>query len=361
MFVESLELQNFRNYKDLHIGFDKGTNIFYGDNAQGKTNILEAVYMASTAKSHRGSKDREIISFDEDESHIKMLIRKEKYSDRIDMHLKKHGSKGIAVNGMPLKRASELFGVSSVVIFSPEDLNLIKNGPSDRRRFIDMELCQLEPIYTNHLSSYNRVLMQRNKLLKELQYNPDYMDIIKIYDLQIVKYGKDIIERRSRFIKELGSITAGIHLSLTGGREKLVLEYEPNVLPKAFHEELEKGLERDIRYKISCVGPHRDDMTFISNGIDLRKYGSQGQQRSAALSLKLAEIEMVKRKVKDSPLLLLDDVLSELDSSRQEHLLECINDIQTFITCTGLDDFVNNHFNINKIFRVSGGKVESEN
>lgn len=361
MFVESLELLNFRNYKDLYISFDKGTNIFYGDNAQGKTNILEAVYMASTAKSHRSSKEKEIISFGEEEAHIKMFVRKNKFSDRIDMHLKKSKAKGIAINGIPIRKASELFGISNVVIFSPEDLNLIKNGPADRRRFIDMELCQLDSFYTNCLSNYNRTLLQRNKLLKELQYNNDYLDLIKVYDIQIVKYGKAIIEKRSGFINELNDITADIHYRLTGSKENLKLIYEPNVNACDFEEELERGLERDIKNKVSLTGPHRDDMMFTANDIDLRKYGSQGQQRSAALSLKLAEIELVKKKINDSPILLLDDVLSELDSSRQEHLLECISNIQTFITCTGLDDFVNNHFTINKIFRVSNGTVISEN
>ncbi len=361
MFVESLELLNFRNYEDLHISFDKGTNIFYGDNAQGKTNILEAVYMASTAKSHRSSKDKEIISFGEEEAHIKMFVRKSKFSERIDMHLKKNKAKGIAINGIPIRKASELFGISNVVIFSPEDLNLIKNGPADRRRFIDMELCQLDSVYTSCLSNYNKTLLQRNKLLKELQYNSDYMDLIKVYDIQIVKYGKAIIEKRSNFINELNDITADIHYRLTGSKENLKLVYEPNVPAACFEEELERGLERDMRNKVSLTGPHRDDMMFTANDIDLRKYGSQGQQRSAALSLKLAEIELVKKKINDTPVLLLDDVLSELDSSRQEHLLECISDIQTFITCTGLDDFVNNHFTINKIFRVNNGTVISEN
>ena len=361
MFVESLELSNFRNYKSLNICFDSGTNIFYGDNAQGKTNILEAIYMGSTAKSHRGSRDKEIICFGEEEAHIKMFVKKNNISDRIDMHLKKSKAKGIAINGVPIRRASELMGISNVIIFSPEDLNLIKNGPADRRRFIDMELCQLDRIYINNLSSYNRILMQRNKLLKELVYKPEYADMIKIYDIQLVNYGKEIINRREQFIKELNDITVEIHSRLTGEKEKLKLVYEPDVPAKLFEKRLEEGFERDVRQKISLTGPHRDDMMFISNDIDLRKYGSQGQQRSAALSLKLAEIELVKRKTGDSPLLLLDDVLSELDAGRQEHLLECITDVQTFITCTGLDDFVNKHFKINKVFRVNNGMVTSEN
>ena len=360
MFVESLELSNFRNYKSLNICFDSGTNIFYGDNAQGKTNILEAIYMGSTAKSHRGSRDKEIICFGEEEAHIKMFVKKNNISDRIDMHLKKSKAKGIAINGVPIRRASELMGISNVIIFSPEDLNLIKNGPADRRRFIDMELCQLDRIYINNLSSYNRILMQRNKLLKELVYKPEYADMIKIYDIQLVNYGKEIINRREQFIKELNDITVEIHSRLTGEKEKLKLVYEPDVPAKLFEKRLEEGFERDVRQKISLTGPHRDDMMFISNDIDLRKYGSQGQQRSAALSLKLAEIELVKRKTGDSPLLLLDDVLSELDAGRQEHLLECITDVQTFITCTGLDDFVNKHFKINKVFRVNNGMVTSE-
>ena len=170
MFIESIELKNYRNYKDLHIDFSNGTNILYGDNAQGKTNVLEAVYVCSTTKSHRNAKDKELIQFGQEESHIKLQVKKNGVPYRIDMHLKKNRSKGIAVNGIPIKKASELFGIVNVVFFSPEDLNIIKNGPSERRKFIDLELCQLNKLYVHSLIQYNRVILQRNKLLKELSF-----------------------------------------------------------------------------------------------------------------------------------------------------------------------------------------------
>ena len=357
MFIESIELKNYRNYGELHMDFDPGTNVLYGDNAQGKTNILEAVYVCATTKSHRGSKDREIIEFGEDESHIKMQLRKDDVPYRIDMHLKKNKTKGVAVNGIPIRRASELFGIVNVVFFSPEDLNLIKNGPADRRRFIDLELCQLNRLYVHSLVQYNRVVIQRNKLLKELFFHPEYEEMLDIWDMQLVKYGKKLIESRERFVEELGVIVAEIHRNLTGGREELMVRYEKNVSADEFERKLQTSRKRDLKVKMSMTGPHRDDLLFEVKGVDIRRFGSQGQQRTAALSLKLAEIELVKRAIKDTPVLLLDDVLSELDSSRQQYLLDSIHDIQTLITCTGIDDFIENKFQLNKVFHVADGVV----
>ena len=361
MFVKSLELKNYRNYEKLHIDFDSGTNILYGDNAQGKTNILESIYVCATSKSHRGSKDREIIHFNDEESHIKLFVEKKGVETRIDMHLKKNKTKGIAIGGIPIKRASELFGNINVVFFSPEDLNIIKNGPSERRRFLDMELCQLDKVYTSELVNYNKVLNQRNHLLKELSFHPEYKDTLSVWDGQLVKYGYKLIEIREKFICELNSIIQMNHERLTGGKEEIMISYEPDVGKEAFEEVLFLSREKDIKNRVSTRGPHRDDILFLVNGIDIRKFGSQGQQRSAALSLKLSEIEMIKKEIKDSPILLLDDVLSELDGSRQNHLLESIKGIQTIITCTGLEDFVNNHFFMNQVFKVINGRIVSEN
>lgn len=357
MYIESLQLKNFRNYESLEINFDKDTNILYGDNAQGKTNILEAVYLCGTTKSHRGSKDKEIIRFGEDESHIRMMLKKNDLSYKIDMHLKKNKAKGVAINGLPIHKARELFGIINLVFFSPEDLNIIKNGPGERRRFMDMELCQLDQIYLTELANYNHIVNQRNKLLKDLYVNPKLKDTLDIWDMQMVQYGMQIIEKRKKFVKELNEIAGDIHKNLTGGNEFLDVVYEPDCESDKLAECLEKNKEKDIRMKMTSAGPHRDDLIFVVNGIDIRKYGSQGQQRTAALSLKLSEIYLVKKKIKDTPVLLLDDVLSELDSSRQNYLLESIHDIQTLITCTGLDDFVNHQFHINKVFKVVKGEV----
>ena len=343
------------------MNFDEKINIIYGDNAQGKTNILESMYVCATSKSHRGSKDREIIRFDNYESHIKVNDKKNDMNYRIDMHLKKNKPKGIAVNGIPIKRAVELFGILNIVFFSPEDLNIIKNGPSERRRFIDMELSQLDKIYLDCLINYNKVVNQRNSLLKEYAFSgrEDIISSLDIWDMQLVKYGNDVIKSREKFVKEINDLVKSIHTKLSGDREQLEIIYEPCVKEQDFESELVRVRDRDLKFKCTNIGPHKDDMCFLINGMDVRKYGSQGQQRTAALSLKLAEIELVKQIIHDTPVLFLDDVLSELDSRRQNFLLDSIGNIQTMITCTGLDEFINNRFSINKIFKVVNGTVSS--
>lgn len=358
MIIKSLELENFRNYKTLSIDFDSGTNILYGDNAQGKTNILEAIFLSATTKSHKGSKDRDIINFAADEAHIRTYVVKDGLENRVDMHLRKSKSKGIAINGQKIKKAADLLGLLNVVFFSPEDLSIIKNGPAERRRFVDMELCQLDSSYLYHLNNYNKIVNQRNKLLKELYLNPGLKDTLSIWDSQLVSYGNKIIERRNVFVSQLNEIICEIHQKLSGGKEALKIVYEPDVVLEEFEKKLGASQEKDIKLKQTSIGPHRDDFSFIVGGVDLRKFGSQGQQRTAALSLKLSEIELVKKVTKDVPLLLLDDVLSELDSSRQNYLLNSIGDIQTIITCTGLEEFVNNRFEINKVFEVSDAVVK---
>lgn len=357
MIIKSIELSNFRNYESLDLDFDYGTNILYGNNAQGKTNILEAVSVSGTTRSHKGSKDKEMIRFGEEEAHIKTVVNKKDMDYQIDVHMKKNKTKGIAVNKVPLKKASELFGILNIVFFSPEDLNIIKNGPSERRRFLDSELCQLDKIYLSDLAKYNKILNQRNKLLKDMVFRPDLKETLPIWDAQLIDYGKRIIKRRKSFVDELNEIVFDIQKQISGEKEELVLKYEPNIDDAFFHDELNRAKERDMRFCQTSVGPHRDDMQFSVFDVDIRKYGSQGQQRTSALSLKLAEIELVKRNINETPVLLLDDVLSELDSSRQNYLLNSIHDIQTIITCTGLDEFIKNRFKIDKIFNVVEGVV----
>ena len=361
MIVKSLKLKNFRNYDLLSLEFDASTNIFYGDNAQGKTNILESVYLAATTKSHRGTKDRDMIQFEKDEAHIEIVVEKNHIPFRIDMHLKKNSPKGIAINKVPIKRASELFGIINVVFFSPEDLNIIKNGPAERRRFIDLELSQLDKVYLSDLSNYNRIINQRNKLLKDIYERDDLFQTLDIWDAQLVKYGNRIIERRKIFIEQINKIISSIHSKLTGDKEKLQIFYESGTGQTDFETALRRNRERDMKLKSTSAGPHRDDICFMADDIDIRKFGSQGQQRTTALSLKLSEIELVKNTIKDTPILLLDDVLSELDKHRQNYLLDSIRDIQTLITCTGLDDFVNHRFSINKILHVEKGNVTGKN
>ena len=361
MVIKSLKLKNYRNYELLNLTFDPKTNILYGDNAQGKTNILEALYLSGTTKSHRGTKDRDLIQFGREESHLETVVEKNGVLFQIEMHLKKNSPKGIAINKIPIRRAGELFGIVHFVFFSPEDLNIIKEGPAGRRRFIDLELSQLDKVYLSNLSNYNRIINQRNSLLKEIVYQKDLIDTLDIWDMQLAEYGTKIIERRKKFIDEVNRIIGGIHEKLTGGRENIELSYESSAGELSMEEMLRKNRERDIRFKSTSAGPHRDDLCFRVGDLDIRKFGSQGQQRTAALSLKLSEIELVKMLIHDTPILLLDDVLSELDKNRQNYLLDSIHDIQTVITCTGLDEFVNHRFSINKIFYVKNGTVAKEN
>ncbi|MGY3666731.1 MAG: DNA replication/repair protein RecF [Roseburia sp. 1XD42-69] len=360
MTVKSLELRDFRNYNMLDIHFDKGTNILYGDNAQGKTNVLEAIYLSGTTKSHKGSKDREMINFSKDESHIRAFVDKCGKEFQIDIHLKKSRTKGIAVNRIPIRKASELFGILNIVFFSPEDLNIIKNGPKERRRFLDLELCQLNKIYLSDLTKYNKILSQRNKLLKDIYFKPELRDTLPIWDMQLLEYGKKVIGERRKFVNEINEIVTEIHGKISGGKEEMYLEYEPNASEEGFESELQNSMARDLKLGQTSVGPHKDDMSFRIKDMDIRKFGSQGQQRTSALSLKLAEIELVRKIIKDSPVLLLDDVLSELDSSRQNYLLNNINRTQTIITCTGLDEFVKNRFEIDKIFHVAEGQISEK-
>ncbi len=357
MYIQSIELSNYRNYRSLVMEFDRGTNILFGDNAQGKTNILESVYLSGTSRSHRTVRDRELIRFGQEEAHIRTNLCRDDLSYRIDIHIRQGRSKGIAVNGMPVKKASELFGLLGIIFFSPEDLNIVKNGPAERRHFINAELSQIDRIYLSDLSNYNKALNQRNSLLREIFNHPEMKETLDVWDEQLIAYGKRIIARRRAFVADMLPIVAKIHRKLSGEREELVISYEPSIDDIFFEDELLRTRDRDMRMGTTNVGPHRDDLKLSIGGVDIRKFGSQGQQRTCALSLKLAEIQIMENKRGEKPVLLLDDVLSELDSNRQNYLLESINDIQTIITCTGLDEFVKNKFSVHRVYEISNGQA----
>ena len=357
MYIRSLQLSNFRNYSELSLKLNKGVNIFYGNNAQGKTNILEAVYIAAASRSYKGSREKDIIKQGENESHIRLDLTKASEEYRIDVHLKRNKSKGIAVDLVPLKRARDLLGILNVVIFAPEDLGIVKNGPSARRRYINNELCQADPVYFKDLSDYIKCLEQRNKLLKDMDDDSSRAGELDVWDMQLVSIGKKVISARRAFIEEMNGIICDIHSEITGGAEKIKLSYENDVDEDNFEEELSISRNKDIRFGTTSRGPHRDDMAIFVNGSDLRVFGSQGQIRSGALSLKLSEIKMIKNKTGHVPVLLLDDVLSELDTGRQNLLLSGIEGMQTLITCTGLDEFINNNFREDSVFYVSSGTV----
>lgn len=358
MIIDSLELLHFRNYERELFEFSRETNVLFGDNAQGKTNVLESIYLCSTTRSHKGSRDREMIRLGSDEAHIKMIVEKSGIRHKIDVHLKKSKAKGMAVDGVPVKKSGDLLGMCNVVFFSPEDLAIIQNGPEARRKFIDMELCQLDKMYLHNLTKYRHVLKQRNELLKQIRINSEILDTLDIWNSQLVQYGTYIIRARKEFVDKLNGFIPSIHESLTGGTESMYLTYEPNASENEFEHNLVMAEQKDLYTKSTSVGPHRDDLSFISGDMDLRKYGSRGQQRTGALSLKLTEIRIVEEKTGEKPILLLDDVLSELDRNRQNFLLEHIKGIQTIITCTGLEEFIKNGINIHKTFEIVSGSVK---
>ena len=258
MVIKSLKLKNYRNYELLDMTFDSKTNILYGDNAQGKTNILEALYLSGTTKSHRGTKDRDLIQFGREESHLETIVEKKGMEFQIDMHLKKNSPKGIAIIKIPIRKASELFGIVHFVFFSPEDLNIIKDGPAGRRRFIDLELSQIDKVYLSNLSNYHQ---------------DHLMDTLDIWDMQLAEYGTKVIESRKQFIRQVNQIIADIHYRLTGGRERIELSYESSLGSLSLEQALKKNRERDIRMKSTSVGPHRDDLCFLSGDLDIRKFG----------------------------------------------------------------------------------------
>jgi DNA replication and repair protein RecF len=358
--ITKVTLKDFRNITNADINLGSGINIFYGSNAQGKTNFLESLYICSTGRSHRTKYDRELIRFGEKEAHIRIYVKKANLSDRIDTHIKLNEKKGIAVNGIPIKKSRELFGTLYTVIFSPEDLQLIKNAPSERRKFMDMQLAQINPIYCNALSQYYRILKQRNNLLKNIQKNKKLKETLFVWDSQLVNYGIKIIEERQRFIKKISEISGLRHEFITDNKEKLSVSYKPDVSVNDFKEKLHNSIERDIISGTTNCGPHRDDINFIVDGNDVKIYGSQGQQRTASLSAKLAQIDIIESETNQKPVLLLDDVLSELDEKRQHCLMECISNIQTIITCTGIEDTVKKYSGNAKIFRVENGNIISE-
>ena len=360
MYVKELDLRSFRNYESLSVSLHPGINIFYGRNAQGKTNILEAVYLAGTTKSHRGAKDRDMIRMGEEESHIRMKLDRRGNEYRIDIHLKKNRAKGVAVNTVPVKRAADLYGIASLVFFSPEDLGIIKNGPAGRRRFLDLILSNVDRVYLSDLTRYGKILAQRNALLHEAAFDSKRIEELDVWDLQLVESGRRIIERRAEFLEEFGKMAAERHLLLTDGLERLRISYEPNTEADQLEMKTARNRDMDLRTKETHAGPHRDDLCIRANGMDLRIYGSQGQQRTAALSMKMAEISVIGKLIGEKPVLLLDDVLSELDTDRQNALLGALKDMQTLITCTGLDDFISRTFHADRIFYVEDGKVKTE-
>ncbi len=366
MKISSILLKNFRNYEEALIAPCPGVTVLVGDNAQGKTNVLEAVYLCCTGRSHRTSRDREMIRAGEDSCYVKVCgVRRDGPHD-VEVAFAVSGKRRVKVNGSVTTKSGELLGHITGVLFAPEDLRMIKDGPQARRRFIDMELSQLKPAYYYALQRYNRALRQRNALLKDISLTGALAATLDVWDAELSQSGAEIMRERAAFVEELCKSASKIHTEVTGGREELSVTYEPDVplgesLEECRNQLVSALLERrqtDIRRMLTSAGPHRDDMGVYVDGMDARAFGSQGQVRTCALSLKLSEVDIMRRLLGDSPVLMLDDVMSELDPERRRLLVSHLSDVQTLITCTDKNDLAGAH--VGKLLNVRAATITEE-
>lgn len=360
MRIVSLKMENFRNYQSLELGLNPKLNIFIGENASGKTNLLESVYYAGVGKSFKTSKDKELIRWGEKNAYLKLEIEKKFRTNSIEILIDDKGQKRILINKIPITKIGELIGFLKVVLFSPEEMKFIKEIPLERRRFMDISLSQQKKTYYYNLVQYNKILGQRNKLLKDYYGSKGLDNMLEIWDNELAKKAVIIAEEREKFLTELEVIADEKMRQLTFDKEGIKLNYETKINvnsdnPKQdFLKVLEEDREKDFRLLYTNSGIHRDDIKVDVNGVDVRKYGSQGQQRSVALALKLAEIDLFYKKTGEKPILLLDDVLSELDLNRQRQLIEIAGKEQTILTVT--------HYNLENtlkktVFVVDKGKI----
>lgn len=361
MYVKYLNLVNFRNYENINLELCDGTNVFQGDNAQGKTNILESIYYSSVGKSHRTNKDKELISWEHSETYINAYVVKKRLDKKLNIKLFKDGKKAININSIKISKLQELVGVLNVVMFSPEDLNIVKDSPAFRRKFLDIELCKLDKKYYYCLAAYKKVLNERNVILKKYSVN---MDMLDVYDIRLAEFGSYIIRQRLDYIEKLNEFSKSIHVDITQGKETIKFNYlmqlrSTDNLQENLYDLIKNNRNKDLEKRITSIGPHRDDFSILINNMDVKTYGSQGQQRTSVLTIKFASLHIIKNLIGEYPLLLLDDVLSELDTKRQEYILKSIHGIQTLITCTGISD-IKRHLEGNnmKIFNVDKGMVE---
>lgn len=369
MFVKTLSVKNYRNYDSLTLDSFGNVNLIIGRNAQGKTNLLEALLVLALTKSHRTSKDKELISFGNNQAIVFAEVEKKYGTVNLELQLSHMGKKA-KINSLEQRKLSDFVGTLNAVMFAPEDLEIVKGTPGVRRRFLDMEIGQVQPSYLFHLQQYQKILIQRNNLLKQsFGKGPEILTMLDIWNEQLVEHGVKIIKKRKQFIRKLQKWAQGIHEGITGGGEKLELSYIPSfgeadeedeaVLNKQFMIKLSQTKDQEIRRGVTLCGPHRDDLAFYINGNEAQVYGSQGQQRTTALSLKLAEIELIHEEIGEYPILLLDDVLSELDPYRQTQLIETFQSkVQTFITATGIESINASRLQDASIFHVQEGQVQ---
>ncbi|MDD5921700.1 MAG: DNA replication/repair protein RecF [Eubacteriales bacterium] len=362
MVIEKIELHNFRNYEDLTLAFDPKVNLITGSNAQGKTNLIEGIFLSSMGRSFRTNKEDSLIRFGQDMARVTVWAKKELVRTKVEIVIRKNSKKYIRKDGTAVPKLSELMRNIIIVAFSPEDLRIVKDEPEKRRKFIDRELAQIKPAYYRCLSDYRKALLQRNVYLK--QQNPD-PTLLSVWDEQLIREGAKMIAYRKEFIDRIGAYSRKIHEKITNGQEELTLKYLPNVewaeqeekISDHLRKALEAHRETDFRMRTTYAGPHKDDMAFYINGIDARKYGSQGQQRTCALSLKLADLDVIREETGEEGILLLDDVMSELDQGRREYLVRALERNQIFITATDVDKEVLNAYPAARVFAVREGTV----
>lgn len=365
MYVKNLQVKNYRNYDDININLNNSLNIFLGENAQGKTNLAEAIYFLSSLKSHRTSKNKDIIKWDTNSTYIKGTVSRLYGDDTLEVFISSVEKNYIKVNGVKATKASEVLGRLNVVMFSPEDLKLVKEGPNVRRKFLDFELSQIRPKYHYLIGRYNKILNQRNNILKSLQFSNGSAATLDVFTEQLIEAACEIVIMRHNFINEISVISKAIHEKITMGLEDLDIGYVSDVtkfdskdkIKEQMYEKINKKRDFEIKKGYTLIGPHRDDIMIKINSIDVRSFGSQGQQRSAALSLKLSEIDIINKVTGEYPVLILDDVLSELDKNRQRYLIDNLSHVQTILTCTSGSDVNMFETDIKNVYLVNKGKL----
>ncbi len=362
MQIKKIKIENFRNYHEEEVNFHKKVNVIVGDNAQGKTNLLESIYVSSLGRSFRTTKDKEMILFEEPYARIRATYITEDQEKKVDIGFSKEGKKEIKVNNIKVEKMTEMLNHFYVVVFSPEDLKIVKEEPEKRRNFIDRELCKMRISYLNNLVQYKKILMQRNAYLKSDKKDRQAM---QVWDDALSQYGALVILQRQTFVEEINLISREIHKKITQGKEQLEIKYQPSIKPEGDREELVAKMQKKLAdtYKSDLyagntgVGPHKDDILILINGIAARQYGSQGQQRTAALSMKLAEIHLIEKEKGEKPILLLDDVLSELDGDRQKYLIQALSESQIFITAAELNPQLEESLPAGNSYLVTDGKI----
>jgi DNA replication and repair protein RecF len=372
MHLQSLQLRHFRNYKELLLEPGAGLNILVGENAQGKSNVLEAIYLLATSKSLRAGRDSEMIHNSAEMAAVGAEVVREREGDvSLEMAVLPSEKKTVRINGMKRARVIDLLGQLNAVFFGALDLGIVTADPSIRRRYLNLEISQISPKYCFDLAGYKKTLEQRNRLLRDLRDRPYRDGSLEAWNEQLFRYGAPLFEKRRFFIQRLSPLAEEIHRALSDGRETLEIRYQPSVplpddsdllaIDRAFREEVERIGGEEIRRGVTLTGPQRDDLQFMINGADARSFGSQGQQRTVVLSLKLAEFRLMEEYVGEPPVMLLDDVMSDLDDLRRSHLLCWMRRrCQTFLTCTNLRDFPDDILADSHIYHISAGTILSD-